>query len=122
MHIDPEDVDEIIENGELVFSHFWDSGGPGAGAETETIYRFQGLYYPLLSYSEGLTSYDSLADALKDSELNVVNEASEELIFPPHLAGEILPLLQYIGEDEKVILINGDNWHASPSAGLRRLE
>ena len=37
--------ENIIEEGEVVATHSWESDNPGAGAGMTFIYRFQGLFY-----------------------------------------------------------------------------
>jgi hypothetical protein len=48
----------IVEEGELVASHSWNSGGPGIGAGLTFVYRFRGPFFSLqLTLGlEGLTT------------------------------------------------------------------
>ena len=40
-----EAIEETItDEGEIVASHSWDSGGPGAGAGVDLVYRFRGIF------------------------------------------------------------------------------
>jgi len=41
-----DNFDEVIvEEGEVVGSHSWNSGNPGAGAGMTIVYRFRGLFF-----------------------------------------------------------------------------
>lgn len=72
--------EQIIDNGEIVYSLFWDSGAPGAGAEYEYIYHYDDKYYPVLSYDDSMVAYNTLEEALEATELTLLNEASQEIM------------------------------------------
>src|SRR5262245_3240603 len=48
--LEEEWVGQLVSTGEAVFSHHWNSGGPGAGADCERVYRRGDDYYVLTSY------------------------------------------------------------------------
>ncbi len=50
--------DIVMDDGDISFRHDWDSGGPGAGAGSELVYKFHDLYWP---YSEVEGMYGRLA-------------------------------------------------------------
>lgn len=113
--------EDITEYGEQVYSLFWDSGGPGGGAEYEYIYRYQGYFYPILSYDYDVQPYSSLGEALRESELSTLLDACEEIEFPPEYRNQIMPLLNYAGEDGRDIRINGEVWFVAPKIGLKKI-
>ena len=40
-------LEAIIEDGNVVAEHHWDSGGPGAGAGVVSVYKYRGCYFGL---------------------------------------------------------------------------
>lgn len=111
--------DTIIEQGEEVYQLFWDSGGPGAGADSECIYRYMGKYYPILSFDDDTQPYGTLEEALIESEINSITDAVEEIRSTELATSELVNILKFIGEDARNILINGETWYVS-TAGLER--
>jgi hypothetical protein len=66
---------QIIQRGERVFVHEWDSGGPGAGAGCTSVYEWRGRF--AVSTEEGsLGPYDSLQAALDAGGLEEVTDAT----------------------------------------------
>lgn len=54
----------LLKRGTRVLHLYWDSGGPGAGADCEDIYKFQDVYW-VRSSSGGFSGpYDSLDEAM----------------------------------------------------------
>ena len=65
----PIDNDEqlskrVCEGGECAFSLHWDSGGPGAGAGVESIYKFKNQYWYYSVDNDLSGPFDSLTEAL----------------------------------------------------------
>ena len=57
--------DAIIENGDVVGTHSWESDNPGAGCDMIFIYRFKGLFFTLSDFGlhgpyEGLARLQKL--------------------------------------------------------------
>ena len=40
-------LEAVIEDGDVVAEHHWDSGGPGAGAGVVNVYKYRGCYFGL---------------------------------------------------------------------------
>jgi hypothetical protein len=116
--LDPEELlDQIVENGRVVFSHEWDSGGLGAG--TETIYCWKGQY-AVDSLDTGSSGpYDALEDALDENDLLVVTSATTEISCPALSATRLAEMLSG-EEDGHVIEINGQPWVYHAGEGFRR--
>lgn len=114
-------IDIIVNNGEQVYSLYWDSGNPGAGADIEYIYLYQGKYYGILSWEdEAFGPYDSLVIALNEIELNKINETCEEIssIMP---SDEIIKILIWTGEDGKSFLLNDEQWQVDSSGKFSKV-
>jgi hypothetical protein len=118
--LDPEDpCEEIIDNGEVVFSHDWDSGGLGAGAGCETVYRWKGRYVASSEGNEPSGPYDTLEEALKQFDLLTVTSATTSINCPLLSAKKLAAMLSCY-EDGHVIEINGQPWVYHESKGFRR--
>ena len=75
---DKWDVEKIIEEGEIAYKLYWDSGGPGAGADSEIIYKYAGEYFRATSDEPMDGSYQSLSEALDDRYL-MITDACEAI-------------------------------------------
>jgi len=104
----------ILEEGEIVYSLQWDSGGPAAGAGYEVVYKFRDSYWTHSDY-EGLSGpYDSLAEALSDT-FTTVTSATERIRCSELSSDEIVERLEpYDLECTKRIVINGEDWVVTP--------
>jgi hypothetical protein len=70
--------DAIIEEGEVVATHSWESDNPGAGAGMTLIYRFQGLFFTSTDF--GLDRpYVEFSDAAKAVGLLTVRKTTERI-------------------------------------------
>ena len=68
----------IIEEGEVVGSHSWNSGNPGAGAGMTLIYRFRGLFFT--SDDFGIKGpYEGFGEAAEAVNLLTVTETTERI-------------------------------------------
>jgi hypothetical protein len=66
----PEHLDEILcRDGQVVFRSAWDSGGPGAGADVEMLFRWQGVYWVRDSDQGIIGTYETLEQCLHNHEL-----------------------------------------------------
>jgi hypothetical protein len=64
-----EALDEVLaRDGELVFEHRWDSGGPGAGADIELVYKWQSVYWAKNSDTGLLGPCRRLSDCFCDND------------------------------------------------------
>jgi hypothetical protein len=74
--------DLVREEGRLVAQHHWDSGGPGAGADTVDIYLFRGLF--IGDDDTGCFGpFESFADAAKAMGLFVKTKATTRIWVAP---------------------------------------
>jgi hypothetical protein len=110
-------VDQIVEEGEVVFRHSWDSGSPGAGAGTEYVYSWNGKFAVWSADFGKSGPYASLDEALEEhNELLMVSPATESIDSALLTAKEIARRL-YCEEDGYVIEINGQPWVYRAEAG-----
>jgi hypothetical protein len=71
-------VENIIEEGEVVGSHSWNSDNPGAGVGMILIYRFRGLFFT--SNDFGINGpYEGFSEAAEAVNLLTVTETTERL-------------------------------------------
>lgn len=112
-----DDPDEISEEGwtqfhvraECVFTLFWDSGGPGAGAGEERIFRWQGKFYFFSEYWDVPNPFDSFEEALKGSEQCRVSTATQWIRSKLMGSDELVKLLEPTGGGI-ALSINGEDW------------
>ena len=65
----------LFEEGELVAQHYWDSGGPGAGADSVTVYKYRDCYFGFNDVaSHG--PFDYLDEAIKAVQLDQPTSAT----------------------------------------------
>src|SRR5271166_6270717 len=70
--------DMIIEQGEPVGMHSWNSGAPGAGAGVTYIYRFRGLFVTSIDF--GIDGpYEGFSEAAEAVSLLTVTDATERI-------------------------------------------
>jgi hypothetical protein len=97
----------LTEEGEVVFSHEWDSGGPGAGAGIECVYELAGrFYYPCCDCPELFGSYDTVDEAV-EGDLLMVNSATYNVESSYHGDEELAARAEFNGapgdgEDERL--------------------
>ena len=119
----PDDffLDQIIDNGEIVYSLFWNSDAPGIGGEYENIYRFEEQYYPILSFEESVVAYNTLEEALDASEMTSLNESSQEIMSKEINTDRLVQLLHYQGDHDVSIVINGERWLAITDGKFQKI-
>jgi hypothetical protein len=116
-----DEYDRLIGEEKPVFSIHWDSGAPGAGADSEHVYRWGDGYIVLFSGGEDETVYPTLRDAIEESGMNLVTGATQEITSSQLRSEEIAALLQTDEEEESYrIVINGESWQAKGSGEFRR--
>ena len=74
-----DNFDEIIiEEGEVVGTHSWESDNPGSGADMTIIYRFRGLFFT--SDDFGIDGpYEGFSEAAEAVDLLTVRNTTEEI-------------------------------------------
>jgi hypothetical protein len=104
----------LLEQGEEVFRLYWDSRGPGAGADCELILRFENLYFPRSSV-EGLSGpFATLDEALQSGGFLGVTAATVSIDCSELSAGDIIRRLQFVdAEAGHIVRINGEAKHVT---------
>lgn len=117
------EYERLIEEDQPVFAVSWDSGEAGAGAASEQVYRWGDGYIVVVSDGEDETVYPTLRDAIAETELNYINDATREITSLELSSEEAAELLQLrdLGRSYR-ILINGEPWQAEDSQLFRRAE
>jgi hypothetical protein len=116
-----DQLEDIVDTGEIAYSLFWDTGGPGGGAGLETIYKYAGLYFGYTSDLELQGPFDSFEGALTDYFTFVTN-AVESITCTSMSAKDLVPRLQYGSDIEHTLTINGERWKVTASGEFRRVE
>lgn len=89
-----EFIDQVNVDGEEVFAHSWDSGGPRAGAGCERVVIYKGQFW-YCSIDQGTHGpYNDLQQALGRHGLLMVNEATTEISSSMMATDEILKTLE----------------------------
>ena len=104
-----ETVEAIIVQGDLVFSHDWDSGGPGAGAGSEEVYLWNGQFASASLDFGNQGPFETLDEALEESELLSVSDATTKIKSSIYSDAEIAGRLK-CDIDGQEILINETKW------------
>jgi hypothetical protein len=116
------DAEILEEQGQRVYSMFWDTGGPGGGADYNYVYQYQGAYYHIFLYSEVSGPYVSLADAIKQHELGMINGAAKQI--ETLLAADALLPMLYPALDPSDLPypfeINGEPWQVNRDETITR--
>ena len=100
----------ILKEGKTVYSLFWDSGGPGGGAGSETIIKFKNQYWAFTEYTGFCGPFDALEYALT-SDFITVTSATQSVNSSELSAERIAELLEpFEIEYTKRIEINGRDW------------
>jgi hypothetical protein len=113
-------LSEIIhEQGDVVFSLAWDSGGPGAGAGVDCIYKYRDYFWRLDDF--GLAGpFSDFEDALW-GEYIAVSSATESIECSEWSTEELIQKIKPIGLDDNVnITINGEGWQLDPDGNIIR--
>ena len=70
--------DIIIEEGEVVATHSWESDNPGAGAGMTSIYSFRGLFFTNTDFElDG--PYEGFSEAAEARDLLTVRDTTERI-------------------------------------------
>jgi len=73
---DDELIEQILRKGKVVFSHDWNSGGPGAGAGSEQVRFWNGMYAVHSLDSGNAGPFASLDEGLQEQDLLEVTNAT----------------------------------------------
>ena len=113
-------LEEICENGEPVFCMFWGSGAPGAGADCEIVYYWNGSYAVSSSSEDLLGPYDSLNAALRENDgLLRVTPATERIECESMSGKAIAAMLRSEADKPLTFKINGEKWKYERASGFR---
>lgn len=101
-------VEEIVEQGKAVLFHHWDSEGPGIGAGIELVFQHKGRF-AVYSEDDGSTGpFDSLTEAIEQTDVLGVTEASTRIECKSLSVTQILDFLKmYCDGDQPLLDING---------------
>jgi hypothetical protein len=121
--LDPEQALEILtgltrKKGKQVFSLSWDSGGPGGGAGVETVWEWEGLFWPD-SDTEGLIGPRKSLKAVLKSGFTAITDATTEVTCESIKAEDLLALLGKHCE-EGIVEINEEAWEVGEDGQWRR--
>jgi hypothetical protein len=106
----------ILDEGDVVYGLYWDSGGPGAGAGAENIFRFRGLYFSRSEVNGVSGPFPSLDDVLAEfaGEFLGITEATVEISCDELSAADVASrLVSFLEEAEHVVKINGEKWRVT---------
>ena len=113
-----EEIDELLAS-RPVFSLMWDSGGPGAGGDYESIYRWRGHYLLRRSFNDDFEPYPCLEDAVADSGLYEITPTVVSIDSLGWTPREIADSLELINADEHRVTLNGEQWIISAKGQSR---
>jgi len=103
------DSQSILDAGEQVFTHTWQSTPTKGG--TETVYRLDDQYYAVMSYGgKPVGPYPNLWDVVPLIGLEEVNIATVALTCTELLADELAARLRTKEEPGHTFTINGEPW------------
>ena len=101
---------KIIRFGRVVYELFWDSGGPGAGAEYEHVFRWRDKYAGHTSYSGTTGPFDDIRTAIRGAELNAVGGATVHISSTELSSQDIAKLLWDTDSMGASFRINDEPW------------
>lgn len=103
--------DIILEEGERVYNLFWDSDNPGAGADDESVYLWNGQYYPILSDDYDTQPYPTLQEVMVAYELDHFRETTVSIESTLLSAEQIAQLLHSACDGPHEFQINDETWY-----------
>jgi hypothetical protein len=111
----------IYEEGEDVFRHDWDSGGPGAGANSEIVYRFRDLYWPCSSVEGLFGPTETLQEALKSGDFLKVTSATTSIHCTEIGVARLAKMLEAATVGPKEFVLNGASWQLTAKGRFNRV-
>ena len=101
-------LETIVEQGEEALVHHWDSGGPGAGGGIECVYCYDGRFAVANSEFENEGPFGSLNEAIEQTDVLFITDASSRIECDTLSVTEILRLLKIdVGSGTPSLDING---------------
>ena len=67
--VDEDLVDEICEEGEVVYTYGWDGDSPGHGSGSEDVYSYRGKFYASVTDGDMTGPYETVKEAIASNEL-----------------------------------------------------
>lgn len=117
--LDEKRIELIKEQGDCVCSLFWDSGGPGAGADYEQIYKYKDEYWQKSSVDGFNGPYDTLKAAMND--FIGVTGATVSIDCRELSSGELASTVEVMDvEPGHQVELNGEEWEVSDGGRLRQ--
>jgi len=117
------DTEIFCEKGEKVFEQFWDSGGPGAGADSECVFLYEGRYWAVSPDTGVGGPFTSLKEAFHKSEVLWITGATDWIDCSEMTADALARLIPEIQIDEpRIVEINGERWVVAPDGDRGSLE
>jgi hypothetical protein len=111
---------KLLDEGDVVFEHEWDSGGPGAGAGSERVVAYRGrFWYSSLDF--GVKGpYDDLLGTVAMYGLLTVTEATTEISSSTLSTAEmVLRLESAFGDMDRVeFTVNCDTYAYEKGSGF----
>ena len=106
-------IDLIREDGEIVYTQDWDTGGPGMGAQTDVIFKYRDKYW--LEWASGVSGpRDEIIKVFPEPYIAVTG-ATESIACREMDADEIIKYIKPIDLEDKVrITINGNEYNVFP--------
>lgn len=113
--------DRVREEGVVVFTQAWDSGGLGAGADEERVLEYAGAYWVDGSVEGVGQPFETLAAALAEGA-GAITSATVEIDCDQLRTPDLLPLLPLMVDSTKSpIRINGEMWSVVDRKWVRAL-
>ena len=108
---DPGFSEELVTEGNPVYSIWWDSGAPGPGAGVEVIWEMGGSYYGILSSEDyPIGPFESMTDAMKATEMDLIMSGATEIDSSEMGDTELVAILRSENEPGFEVTINGVEW------------
>ena len=115
-------IELIQEQGEIVYSHFWESGAPGAGADCETVYRFYGCYFARDSNAGFSGPFATLDEALQEGGLVQVTSATVSIACDELSTTALIARLTILdAEVGQMVTINGNRRRVTRNGRLGKI-
>ncbi|MDF1845502.1 MAG: hypothetical protein P1U77_29180 [Rubripirellula sp.] len=101
-------VERIVKLGRIVLFHHWDSGGPGIGAGVELVFSHDGKFAVHSEDDGSFGPFDSLTEAIEQTDVLGLTEASTRIEGESLAVIQILDLLKmYCDGDQPLLDVNG---------------
>jgi hypothetical protein len=116
-------VDLLQEQGEIVYSHYWESGAPWAGAECETVYRWHECYFARDSHEGFSGPFATLDEALQEGGLVQITSATVSIACDELSTTALIARLTILdAEVGQMVTINGNRRRVTRNGRLGRIK